>query len=109
MTDHFRERMQERHISSSSISRAIRSGRREDGRDGTVKCTGDQVVVVLKEKDRVLITVYPVGEPEPEPVAGWGSLGMIAAMGLIGGVLLLALTEPPQTREEEEARRRRFN
>jgi hypothetical protein len=90
MTDHFRERMQERHIRRSSISRDIRSGRSEDGRKGTVKRTGDQVVVILK--GRSLITVYPVGEPEPEPVAGWGSLvGVLGAMGgLIGGVLLVA-------------------
>jgi Domain of unknown function (DUF4258) len=100
-TNHFRARTQERHISRSSISRAIRSGRREDGRDGTVKCTGDdKVVVVLKElkkKARVLITAYTVGEPEPEP--GWGSLGVIAAMGLIGGVLLMAMAEAQRRRE----------
>jgi Domain of unknown function (DUF4258) len=106
-TDHFRARMQERHISRSSISRAIRSGRREDSREGTVKRTGDdKVVVVLKGKK--LITVYNVGEPEPEPVDGWGSLGVIAAIGLIGGVLLMAMAEAQRSREEEEAWRRRF-
>jgi Domain of unknown function (DUF4258) len=121
-TDHFRARMQERLISRSSISRAIRSGRRKDVRDGAVKCTGDHAVVVLNEKHRVLITVYtvgepapepvgepepePVGKPEPEPVDGWGSMGAIAAMGLIGGVLFMAMAEA--RREEEEARRRRF-